>query len=162
MEITVDLTQDGLGMIFREYQVLMLKYLWRDAGDSRPEAGNRELCTEVNKDLEPKGVNRPGASRASIINTGKRFAEEGIWDFREVAAKGGHHRIYYAKITEAEFWKRVADLVVEKLPEISVNKVGIHRVDDEDADHYDEINIDDTNEYGRWNQTVTAINILKE
>ncbi len=162
MEITVDLTQDGLAMIFRDYQVLMLKYLWRDAGDSRPEADNRELWTEVNKDLEPKGVNRPGASRASIINTGRRFAEEGLWDFREVAAKGGHHRIYYAIMTEQEFWKMVTGLVVEKLPEISVNKVGIHSVDDEDGEHYKEITINDTKEYGRWTQTVTAITILKE
>ena len=162
MEITLDLTQDGLGIVFRAYQVLMLKYLWRDAGDSRPEANNNTLFTEVNRDLEPKGVNRPGASRASIINTGKRFAEEGIWDFREVPAKGGHHRIYHAKITEAEFWKRVTDLVVEKLPEISVNKVGIHSVDDEDAEHYKEIAIADTKEHGRWTQTVTAITILKE
>ncbi len=166
MEITVDLTQDGLAMIFREYQVLMLKHLWRSTGDTipvsmPPEADNRELWTEVNKYLEPKGVNRPGASRASIINTGKRFADEGIWDFREIPAKGGHHRIYHAKITEAEFWKKVTDLVVEKLPEISVNKVGIHSVDDEDAEHYKEIAIDDTKEYGRWIQTVTAITIIK-
>jgi hypothetical protein len=112
--IVIDLTKDGLAMIFRDYQVLMLKYLWRDTG---LEASTRKLWTEVNKDLEPKGVNRPGASRASIINTGRRFAEEGLWDFHEVAAKGGHHRVYRAIMSEEDLWKAVRKLVTKKLDE---------------------------------------------
>ena len=116
--LQMDLTQDGLAMIFRDYQVLMLKHLWRDAGDSRPEAATRELWTEVNKYLEPKGVNRPGASRASIINTGRRFAEEGLWGFHEVAAKGGHHRVYHAIMSEEDLWTAVKKIVDEKLAQV--------------------------------------------
>ena len=104
-------------MIFRDYQVLMLKHLWRDIKGGKPEANTRELWTEVNKYLEPKGVNRPGASRASIINTGRRFAEEGLWGFHEVAAKGGHHRVYHAIMSEEDLWKAVRKLVTKKLDE---------------------------------------------
>ena len=120
--VQIDLTQNGLAMIFRDYQVLMLRHLWRSTGDTipvsmPPEADNRELWTEVNKYLEPKGVNRPGASRASIINTGKRFAEEGLWGFHEVSAKGGHHRVYHAIMSEEDLWKAVRKLVTKKLDE---------------------------------------------
>ncbi len=38
--------------------------------------------------------------------------------------------------------------------------IGIHSIDDEGAEHYEEITIADTKEFGRWTQTITAIEIL--
>ena len=107
----IDLTQDGLAMMFRDYQVLMLKHLWLP----HKEASTRELHEAVNEMLPKQDSGRDAISRASIINTGRRFADEGIWDFKEVPAKGGHHRVYHAKITESEVWKAVKDLAVQKL-----------------------------------------------
>ncbi len=43
-----------------------------------------------------------------------------------------------------------------------VDKIGILRVDDEGAEHYEEISLDDISEHGRWTQTVTEITILEK
>ncbi len=42
-----------------------------------------------------------------------------------------------------------------------VAAVAIHRVDDEDNEHYEEITIGEVSEHGRWTQTVTKIEILR-
>ena len=44
----------------------------------------------------------------------------------------------------------------------TVTAVGIHAVDDEGGEHYEEITIADTKEHGRWVQTVTKIEILRK
>ena len=38
--------------------------------------------------------------------------------------------------------------------------IGIHSIDDEGNEHYEEITIADTKEFGRWTQTITQIEIL--
>ena len=113
--IVIDLTQDGLAMMFRDYQVLMLEHLWRTGDLTPPEANSRELHEAVNKILTPLGTARPAISRASVINAAKAFAESKIWGFREETCKGGYRRVYSAIMSEDDLWRTVRLMAIQKL-----------------------------------------------
>ncbi len=114
--LVMDLTQDGLAMIFRDYEVVMLQHLWRDAGGFRPEAHSRELHTIVDRELAPTKRGGSGRSRASIIKAAHRFVEESkLWGFREETCKGGHRKVFHAIVSEEDLWKAVKKIVNEKL-----------------------------------------------
>lgn len=121
LELVIDLAKDGLAMMFPEYQVLMLKHLWRSTPDTipvslPPEATSRELFEAVNKILPKPELGRHAVSRASVLNAAKRFADElGLWGYREESCQGGYRRVYCAVMTEQELWMKIRELVNEKL-----------------------------------------------
>ncbi|KKN06176.1 hypothetical protein LCGC14_1079830 [marine sediment metagenome] len=121
--LAMDLTQDGLAMIFRDYAVVMLEHLWRSTGDTipvsmPPEASSRELHIIINEKLPPTKRGGQGRSRASIIKAADRFVDAKLWDCREESCKGGYRRIYWAIVTEGDLWKAVKKRVDEKLAQV--------------------------------------------
>jgi len=115
-EITVDLSQEGLAMLFKDYQEVAMKLLW---GTDKSQS-SRDVWIHVNQQLEKVGGRpngkRPDISRASIINFLNRMVDEGVLGYTETTGKGGHRRLYYAELTEEQLWVKLAGIVHSKFP----------------------------------------------
>ena len=129
MKLKLDLTQSGLPMVFKEYEIIMLRHLWKEENlppdkvpTFRPKtygSNSSTLTTVVNRKMVERYGERPGgrwhASRASVIKAGSRFAELEIWDYYEKTGKGGYQKVYHAKMTEVDLRQAIKDLVLENL-----------------------------------------------
>jgi len=98
---------DGLSKVFLDYQEEALRLVWKKGEEGMV---SREVWSHVNNNLEEKTI-----SRASIINFLNRMVDEGVLDFDERTGKGGHHRVYRSKLSEAEFKKLLAKTVISSL-----------------------------------------------
>ena len=110
LPVKIDLTKTGLDSCFKPYKVLMLKYAWGNLTEEEP-MGSGKLWLKVNE-LLPEGETK---SRASIIFAANDYVDIGIWGFKDRTGKGGHHRLYYPVISQAEFWKRLAESVKQRI-----------------------------------------------
>jgi len=114
LPVTVDLSKEGLDMVFKDYQVLMLQHMWEMKRKSPHLTQNSgDLWRMVNARL-PEGGSK---SRASVIFSANDFVDLGVWSFEDRTGKGGHHRAYYASIDEEMLWDRLANTIMEKLPQ---------------------------------------------
>lgn len=109
----VDLSFDGLDMLYKPYEKIMVQHLWKN--DSEP-IGSGNLWKYVNSMLPAKEDGRDAISRASVIFAANRNVDDGIWDWKDATGKGGHHRLYFAAMTEAELWAAIRETVSEKIP----------------------------------------------
>ena len=105
MNLNMDLTQDGLSMFFKDYQLEALKILWK----SNPGLISREVWEQVNQNPQ---IN---ISRASIINFLNDMAELGILNTTSETGKGGHRSRYTPKYDEDKTKQYLADAVKNKL-----------------------------------------------
>lgn len=93
----MDMTQEGLDMFFKDYQVKTLKALW----GANPGLISREVWETVGAD---------SISRASIINFLNDCVENDLLEVEFITGKGGHRGLYKPKRSEAqtkEYLKRV-------------------------------------------------------
>jgi len=104
----LDTGKRGLLAILKEYQELALRCLWSLDGEG---ASSCDIWIQVNEGLR----GRRSISRASIINFLDAMVDEGVLSYRETTGKGGHRRIYSAKLNEARFKEHVATLFVGNL-----------------------------------------------
>ncbi len=107
----VDLAKDGLEMLFEPYQATIMSTLW---------AGGEWNTARMWKTLQTRGIRarRPyPVSRATVINFLARMAEEGILGYTEKTGRGGHQRVYAAKVDEAALWRLLAETLGKKLRE---------------------------------------------
>jgi len=115
-KFTVDLSQEGLAMLFKDYQEVAMKLLW----NTDNLQSSRDVWIHVNKQLESTGGRNKskyrGISRASIINFCNAMVEEGALAFSETTGKGGHRRLYYAELTEEQLWAKLTGIVHSKFP----------------------------------------------
>ena len=105
MNLNMDLTQDGLSMFFKNYQLEALKILWK----SNPGLTSREVWEQVNQNPQ---IN---ISRASIINSLNDMTELGILNTTSETGKGGHRSRYSPKYDEAHTKQYLTDVVKNKL-----------------------------------------------
>ena len=105
MDLKMDLTQDGLSMFFKDYELEALKILWR----SNPGLLSREVWEQVNQHPQ---IN---ISRASIINFLNNMVELGILNTSSETGKGGHRSRYSPKYDEDQTKQYLADAVKFKL-----------------------------------------------
>jgi len=106
MPLQLDTGEKGLAMFFTDWQIESLRYLWI----IHPEGANsRTVYQNVNKTLEGT------ISRASVINYLNAMVDDAMLNYTETTGKGGHHRVYTIAYTEAEFKRRIAELVITKL-----------------------------------------------
>lgn len=104
--LKVALGKEGLLVAFKPYAAEMLRELWRRKGQKG--ASSREMLDHLEaKDYE--------VSRASVIQELNNFVALGIASYEEETGKGGHHRVYSAKMTEEEFWVWLARRTCETL-----------------------------------------------
>jgi len=101
-------SNEGLNAFLKEYQELALRYLWRLDGEG---ASSRDVWVQVNEDLKGQRT----ISRASIINFLNPMVDEGVLNYTETTGKGGHRRIYSAKLDEAGFKEYVATMFIGNL-----------------------------------------------
>ena len=98
--------KEGLLVAFKPYSAEMLRELWRRKG--------QEGATSRHMDDHLKATDFK-ASRASVIQELNNFVALGIASYEEETGKGGHHRVYSAKLTEEEFWIWLARRTCETL-----------------------------------------------
>ena len=92
MDLSLDLTETGLQMFFKPYQIEALDLLWKN----NKYTSSREVWEKVNQTL-------PGTiSRASIFNFLNASVENGLLDYEETTGKGGYRRLYSAKFSRVE------------------------------------------------------------
>ena len=109
--LKVALGKEGLLVSFKPYAAEMLRELWRR---KRVEQGRKKGASskEMLDHLEAMDY---GVSRASVIQELNNFVALGIASYEEETGKGGHHRVYSAKMTEEEFWVWLARRTCETL-----------------------------------------------
>ena len=102
----MDLSEKGLQMFFKDWQVDAIHYLWA----IRPEgATSREVWINVNQRLQGS------ISRASIINYLNAMVDEDLLTYIEETGKGGHHRVYTVKYGESDLKQHLAETLIDKL-----------------------------------------------
>jgi predicted transcriptional regulator len=105
MDLILDLSETGLDMFFKPYQIVSLDLLW----NSEENLSSRQVWEKVNEQLEGT------ISRASIINFLNASVEHGLLNYVEITGKGGYRRIYSAKLSKPETSKYLSDKVTELL-----------------------------------------------
>ena len=106
MNLKMDLSQDGLKMFFRDYELEALKIVWR----SNPGMISRDVWEQVNLSHS--------ISRASIINFLNDMVELGLLKASEETGKGGYRSRYSPRYGEAELKQFLADSVKAKLDQL--------------------------------------------
>jgi len=101
----MDLTQEGLLMFFKPYQLDALKALWT----SNRGMNTREVWDAVGSDK---------ISRASVINFLADAAENGLLDMTTMMGKGGHRGIYAAKYDEAGTKEYIKNIFKQRLDQL--------------------------------------------
>ncbi len=105
MDLNLDLSEMGLGMFFKPYQIESLDLLWK----SKEILSSRQVWEQVNEQI-------PGTiSRASIINFLNASVENGLLDFKEISGKGGYRRLYSSKMSKPETSVFLSEAVRERL-----------------------------------------------
>ena len=105
MDLSLDLSETGLGMFFKPYQVVSLDILW----NSEVTLSSRQVWERANEQL-------PGTiSRASIINFLNASVENGLLDYVETTGKGGYRRLYSSKLDRPETSSFLSRLVKDHL-----------------------------------------------
>jgi len=109
--LKVALGKEGLLVLFKPYGAEMLRELWRR---KRVEQGRKKGASskEMQDLLEDRDYE---ISRASVIQELNNFVALGIASYEKETGKGGHHRVYMAKLTEEEFWVWLARRTCETL-----------------------------------------------
>jgi hypothetical protein len=106
MNLSMDITQKGLMMFFKDYQVKALKALWK----KNEGMSSRDVWEAV-------GAN--SISRASIINFLNDCVEENdLLSVDYITGKGGHRGIYRPKRSEAETVNFLKNAFMKKLETI--------------------------------------------
>ena len=105
MDLSVDLSETGLEMFFKPYQIISLDILW----NSEETLSSRQVWEQANERL-------PGTiSRASIINFLNASVENGLLNYVETTGKGGYRRLYSSKLSKPETSTFLSKIVKESL-----------------------------------------------
>ena len=105
MDLSLDLTETGLEMFFRPYQIKALDLLW----STEETLSSRQVWEKVNEQLAGT------ISRASIINFLNDSVENGILNFVETTGKGGYRRLYTPKMDKVGTAKYLTEEVQKAL-----------------------------------------------
>ncbi len=92
MNLNLNLSETGLDMFFKPYQVASLDILW----NSEETLSSRQVWEQANEQL------LESISRASIINFLNASVDNGLLNYVEVTGKGGYRRLYSSKLDKTE------------------------------------------------------------
>jgi hypothetical protein len=106
----------GLDMLFKPYEQVLVRKMWE--GGIEP-TGSGALYRHVNETLPPKSgkgtdQEKEAISRASVIFAANRFVDAGIWNYKTATGKGGHHRRYYAIMTEEQMYAALLKTAIKR------------------------------------------------
>ena len=107
----LDTTKSGLYTLFKPYQGMLLEHIW---------GLNKYEKVGVNSNRAHKFIQTTTdkKSRASVIFFLNDLVEERVLGYDDRTGKGGHHRVYYPKMTPLDFAHHVEGLVERKLEEL--------------------------------------------
>ena len=105
MDLNLDLSETGLGMFFKPYQISSLELLW----SNKETMSSRQVWAQVNEKLTGT------ISRASIINFLNASVENGLLDYTEITGKGGYRRLYTPKRSKPDTTVFLSEVVREHL-----------------------------------------------
>jgi predicted transcriptional regulator len=105
MSLIMDLSEDGLAMFFKPYQITALKALWK-------------ATTGLNSRQVWQAVGEDQISRASIINFLNAMTETGLLKMDSKTGKGGHHGVYTPSHDEKGTKEYLAKIFKEKLKQL--------------------------------------------
>ncbi|KKN05106.1 hypothetical protein LCGC14_1090610 [marine sediment metagenome] len=108
LKLSIDSGRKGLLTIFKAYQVRILEYLWELQKDGQGKVASGKVWKHLIDTPEEM-------SRASVIFFLNDLVSLKLADYTTATGKGGHHRVYFMKYTEEEFWVWLADKVKETL-----------------------------------------------
>jgi predicted transcriptional regulator len=106
MDLRVDLSETGLELFFKPYQIASFESLW----ESKKSLSTLQVWKQVNEKLAPRTI-----SRASIINFLNASVENGLLNYVKTTGKGGYRRLYSAKYSESETRTYLKEKVLERL-----------------------------------------------
>ena len=96
----LDTTKSGLDSLFKPYQGMLLEHIWdlneRAAAGEEVAVGSGNAWNWLCGTPEKK-------SRASVIFFLNDMVDEGVLDYHDKTGKGGHHRLYYPKMSREQF-----------------------------------------------------------
>ena len=105
MDLNLNLSETGMEMFFKPYQIASLELLW----NNEETLSSRQVWEQVNEEL-------PGTiSRASIINFLNASVENGLLNYTEITGKGGYRRLYSSKMSKPESTVFLSEVVRERL-----------------------------------------------
>ena len=107
----LDTTKNGLNSLFKPYQGMLLEHIWGLNKYEKVGIGSGRAHEFIQTTEDKK-------SRASVIFFLNDMVDEGILGFDDRTGKGGHHRIYWPKMTPLDFAHHVEGLVERKLEEL--------------------------------------------
>jgi Fe2+ or Zn2+ uptake regulation protein len=105
MDLNLDLSETGLEMFFKPYQIVSLDILW----NSEEHLSSRQVWERANEQLSGT------ISRASIINFLNASVENGLLNYVEITGKGGYRRLYSSKLSKPETSTFLVEKVSERL-----------------------------------------------
>jgi hypothetical protein len=113
MKIKLD-TQEGEGLHthLKPYEATALNEIW----NAQEPIGSGKVW----RILDDKGIKtapdaRNTVSRASVILFLNSMVDDGVLNWKDGTGKGGHHRLYFPKVSREEYPKYVVEQVVEGL-----------------------------------------------
>ncbi len=110
MKVKIDLSQDGLAMFFKPYEILGWDVVW-----NAPEPiGSGEVFRKVLEALGPEKT----ISRTSVIYFLNRQVNLEFMAWKDTMGKGGHSRLYYPTVTRLELLQTVLDYSTEKITQL--------------------------------------------
>ncbi len=108
MSFKFDPSESGLRKTLKEYQELALRFVW-EVGEEGANSG--AVWRAVSERLgEGKSI-----SRASVIFFLNHRVDDGVLGFRDATSKGGHHRVYFAKLDEEGYRKYLLRTVIDSM-----------------------------------------------
>ncbi len=105
MNLNLDLSETGLEMFFKPYQIVSLDILW----NNEQNLSSRQVWMQANEQL------LGSISRASIINFLNASVENGLLDYVETTGKGGYRRLYSPVLDRSETSKFLSQIVKDRL-----------------------------------------------
>ena len=105
MNLSLDLSETGLEMFFRPYQIEALELLW----NTEETLSSRKVWEQVNQKLDGT------ISRASIINFLNASVDNGLLDYVETTGKGGYRRLYTPKMSKDKTAEYLSKVVQDQL-----------------------------------------------
>ncbi len=105
MNLSLDLSEKGLAMFFKLYQIVSLDILW----NSKEPISSRIVWEQANVQLSGT------ISRASIINFLNASVDYGLLNYVETTGKGGYRRLYSSKLSKPETITYLTEKVNERL-----------------------------------------------
>ena len=106
-----DTSEKGLLTLFKPYQAALLERIWKLNESARVGIVSSQAYEFLRDHPDSK-------SRASVINFLNEMVEECVLEYEEKTGKGGHHRVYYPKMSREQFSQYVIKTITDKLKEV--------------------------------------------